>query len=109
MTSWAVERAVARVLFWGGLFSVSLMLMGLCAYAARDQPHAWEGLRTVQNRQAGGDVDIFTTLADVRRGLRQRPLEGLALATLGLLWRRRSPAWPSPSCASGGSATGRTW
>jgi uncharacterized membrane protein len=91
MTSSAVERAVARVLLWGGLVSVSLMLIGLCAYAAQDEPHAWERGRIVQKRQADGTAHVFTSLADVSRGLSQRPPDGLAIATLGLLCLLATP------------------
>ena len=34
-----VERVVARMLAWGGLLSVSLMLGGLVVYALQGQPH----------------------------------------------------------------------
>ena len=91
MTASGVERAVARVLLGGGLVSVSLMLAGLFALAAHDQRHAWEGVRIVQNRRAGGAPDVFTTLGDVRRGLSRRPLDGLAIATLGLLCLLATP------------------
>jgi uncharacterized membrane protein len=91
MTSSAVERAVARVLLWGGLVSVALMLTGLCVYAAEGPPHAWERTRIVQKHPADGAVRVFTSLTDVSRGLRQRPPDGLAIATLGLLCLLATP------------------
>jgi uncharacterized membrane protein len=80
-----VERVVARLLAWGGLLSVSLMLGGLVVYVLQGQPHVHDVLAAVRDRQAGGAVDVFTSLGDLRRALRQRPLDGLALTTLGLV------------------------
>lgn len=87
----AVERAVARVLLCGGLLSVSIMLIGLTVYAAQGHPHVREAVRVVQNREVGRAVDVFTSLADVGRGLRQRPPDALAIATLGLLCLLTTP------------------
>jgi uncharacterized membrane protein len=80
-----VERAVARALLWGGVFSVSIMLGGLALYAVQGHPHARDAVRVMHNRQAGRAVDVFTSLSDVRRALGQRPVDALAVATLGLL------------------------
>jgi uncharacterized membrane protein len=86
-----VERTVARVLLWGGLLSVSLMLAGLLIYAAQGQPHVREVVRVVRNRQAGLAVDVFTSLHDVRRALAQWPVDALAVSTLGLLGLLATP------------------
>jgi uncharacterized membrane protein len=87
----AVERAVARILLWGGLLSAALMLSGLAVYAAQGHPRVQEAVRVVQNRQAGRAVDVFTSLSDVRRALRQQPPDALAIATLGLLCLLATP------------------
>lgn len=91
MSSSAVERAVARVLLWGGLVSVCLMIVGFVAYVEQGHPHVREVVRVVQNREAGGAVDVFTSLADVGRALRQRPPDALAIVTLGLLCLMATP------------------
>lgn len=91
MSASAVERAVARVLLWGGLLSVFLMLLGLALYAGQAHSHVREVMRIVQNREAGRAVDVFTSLAEVSRALRQRPPEALAIATLGLLCLLATP------------------
>jgi uncharacterized membrane protein len=91
MSASAVERAVARVLLWGGLLSVFLMLLGLALYAGQAHSHVREAMRIVQNREAGRAVDVFTSLAEVSRALRQRPPEALAIATLGLLCLLATP------------------
>jgi uncharacterized membrane protein len=87
----SVERAVARILRWGGLLSVALMLSGLAVYAAQGHLRAHEAVRVVQNRQAGGAVDVFTSLSDAYRGLRHQPLDALAIAVLGLLCLMATP------------------
>jgi|SoiMethySBSTD1v2_1073268.scaffolds.fasta_scaffold01148_22 uncharacterized membrane protein len=91
MSPSAVERAVARVLLWGGLLSVSLMLLGLALYAGQGHSHVREVMRVVQNRAAGRAVDVFTSLGEVCRALRQRPPDALAIATLGLLCLLATP------------------
>ena len=86
-----VERVVARALAWGGLLSVSLMLGGLVVYASQGQPHVHDVLAVVRHRQAGRAVDVFTSLGDVRRALRQRPPDGLPITTLGLVCLLMTP------------------
>ena len=87
----AVERAVARILLWGGLLSAALMLSGLAVYAAQGHPRVQEAVPVVQNRQAGRAVDVFTSLSDVRRALGRRPPDALAIATLGLVCLLATP------------------
>jgi len=91
MSASAVERALARVLLWGGLLGVSLMLLGLALYAGQGHSHEREVMRVVQKREAGRAADVFTSLAEVGRALRQRPPDALAIATLGLLCLLATP------------------
>jgi uncharacterized membrane protein len=86
-----VERPIARVLMVGGLVSIGLVLVGLVLYAAEGQPQARELVRVVHNRAAGRAVDVFTSLADVRRALVQRPPDPLAIAALGLVCLLATP------------------
>ena len=79
-----VERIIGRLLMFGGLLSVSLMLAGLIFYAVEGHPQAREIVRVVHNREAGRAVDVFTSLGDVRRALVQRPPDPLAITALGL-------------------------
>ena len=81
----AVEILIARILTFGGLFSVTLVLAGLLIYAAMGHPQAREIVRVVHNREAGRAVDVFTSLGDVRRALTQRPPDALAVTALGLV------------------------
>ena len=79
------ERLIARILTFGGLFSIALVLGGLVFYAAEGHPQARDIVRVVHNREAGRAVDVFTSLGDVRRALAQRPPDPLAIAALGLV------------------------
>ena len=87
-----VERLVARVLLWGGLLSVSLILAGLLFYAIAGHPNAREIVRVVHNRDVGRSVDVFASLGDVRRALAQRPPDPLAITALGLVCLLATPA-----------------
>ena len=80
-----VERLIAGLLLLGGLLSISLMVVGLVVYAAGDHSQAREIVRVVKNRQAGLAVDVFTSVADIRRALAQRPPDPLAITALGLV------------------------
>jgi len=79
-----VERLVARVLLWGGLLSISLVLAGLVFYAIAGHPNAREIV--------GRSVDVFASLGDVRRALAQRPPDPLAITALGLVCLLVTPA-----------------
>ena len=92
MTLRDVEWLVSRVLLWGGLLSVSLILSGLIFYAAGGPPHAREIVRVIHNREAGLAVDVFVSLGDVWRALRQTPPDPLAITALGLVCLLATPA-----------------
>src|SRR5206468_8600971 len=79
------ERIIARILTFGGLFSIALVLGGLVFYAAEGHPQAREIVRVMHSREAGRAVDVFTSLGDVRRALAQRPPDPLAITALGLV------------------------
>jgi uncharacterized membrane protein len=88
------ERLVAKCLFWGGVASVALMLAGLGAVEiharALGQPvDAW---RIVENRQAGRSVDVFVSVAQLSRALRQWPPDPVAVMTAGILTLLVTPA-----------------
>ena len=89
-----VERIVSRILFWGGVLGTALMVAGLAGYAGRAGAHG-EMLnlaRVVENRAAGRAADVFTSVHQVFQGLRQRPVDPLAIAALGILVLLSTPA-----------------
>ena len=81
----AIERLIARILTFGGIVSIALVLGGLVFYAAEGHPQAREIVRVMHNREAGLAVDVFTSLGDVRRALAQQPPDPLAITALGLV------------------------
>jgi uncharacterized membrane protein len=80
----AVERVVARTLKWGGLLSVSLVLGGLAVYSLEGAPTVAALAPSLHGRPGPAEVEVFTSLADIRRGLAQHPPDALAIAALGL-------------------------
>ena len=81
-----VERVVSRILWWGGVTSIALMLVGLVGHALRVGigSESFDVTRAVA-RQAGRAPDVFTSLPQVLDGLRHRPIDPLAIAAVGLL------------------------
>jgi uncharacterized membrane protein len=83
----AVERIVSRILWWGGVASIALMLIGLVSYAARVdiRSERFEIPRAIERSQTGPPPNVFTSLPQVLDGLRRRPIDSLAIAAVGLL------------------------
>jgi len=80
------DRATARVLFWGGLIGVIVMLLGALAFAwqAGFGPGAL-GVDRLEGKGAPGAVtDVLTSTREIRRGLQQWPPDPVAVTTLGL-------------------------
>ena len=82
-----VEMIVSRVLFWGGLVSIVLMLLGLVGYAVRTtrDGDVLNFQRLVENREHARSTEVFVSLAAIGKGLRQRPIDPLAVAALGIV------------------------
>ena len=89
-----VEMIVSRVLFWGGLVSIALMVLGVVGYAAR----ATRGgevvnfQRLVENREHARSTEVFVSLGAIGKGLRLRPIDPLAVAALGIVLLLLTPA-----------------
>ena len=79
-----VERVISRVLFWGGVLGISLMLFGLIGFAVRGH-ETLNVTRLTEKREAGRAVGVFTSLPAVRRGLDTRPVDPLAVTAVGML------------------------
>jgi uncharacterized membrane protein len=88
-----VERTIAHVLFWGGLVSIGLVVIGLVLYAA----HGGFAGHTIDLRQlsaSGRDAHppgVFVSLAEVVYGLRARPVDPLAVIALGIVLLLMTP------------------
>ena len=78
----AVEILISRVLFFGGVASIGVVLAGLLLYAAGGGARAQVvGLRQLREGRPAG---VFVSVPDVVRGLVRRPRDPLALVALGL-------------------------
>jgi uncharacterized membrane protein len=82
-----VERVVSRVLWWGGVASLGLMLIGLVGHAAQVGvgDDTFEIPRAAARHGTATPPHVFTSVGQVVAGLRHRPIDPLAVATAGLL------------------------
>ena len=92
MTS--VERVVARVLLWGGVLSIGLMVVGLSGYSVRGglRGETLNVERLLENRAHGRAADVFISIRGIRRGLAQWPAAPVALTALGIVILFVTPA-----------------
>ncbi len=83
----AVEAAIARLLFWGALIGIGVILLGLLLHAAQGGLAA--DAASLDRLAHGGDevhpAAVFRSLGEIAGGLARRPPDPLALAALGLL------------------------
>jgi uncharacterized membrane protein len=81
-----VEGLVARVLLWGGLLSIALVILGIGLYAAHGgfRGHALELHRAARTERHAHPPEVFVSLAEVFHGLAARPVDPLAVIALGL-------------------------
>jgi uncharacterized membrane protein len=85
-----VEHLVARVLLVGGLLGLTLISLGLGLYAAHSgfQGHVLALSPPVAGATPPG---VFRSLRQIAVGLRQRPLDPLAVGALGLVVLMATP------------------
>ena len=81
-----VERVVGRVLFWGGLLSIGVLIAGLVLYAARGDYRAHAGdLRDLRQQRTGQAAHVVLSLGQLVRGLAQHPIDPVTIMTLGVV------------------------
>jgi uncharacterized membrane protein len=82
-----VEGLVARVLLWGGLISVGLMALGLVLHAGHGGFHGYVLAlhRTPRPERQAHPTEVFVSLTEVLGGLAARPVDPLAVITLGVV------------------------
>jgi uncharacterized membrane protein len=85
-----VEHLVARVLLVGGLLGLALIGLGLGLYAAHGGFH---GHVLALHRPVGGATPpgVFVSIRQIVVGLRQRPVDPLAVGALGLVVLMATP------------------
>jgi len=83
----AIEPLIARVLFWGGLLGVVVMLAGLLfwAYQGGLQGQMLEVRRVVRPGRSGHPADVFVSLSEIAGSLTTRPPDPLAVVALGVV------------------------
>jgi uncharacterized membrane protein len=83
----AVERVVSRILWWGGVANLALMLIGLVGHAVQVGvgTDSVEIMRGVVTQGTAAPPHLFTSVGQVVAGLRHRPVDLLAVAAVGLL------------------------
>lgn len=88
-----VEALIARLLLWGGLVSIVLILLGLALYADQRGFHGQvlQLHRVVRPGRQEHPPEVFVSLSDVLRGLGARPVDPLAVIALGLVLLLMTP------------------
>jgi uncharacterized membrane protein len=85
MRTAGVEGVVARVLLWGGLLGGLLVVLGLILFAGRgefERP-VFEVQRLIRPGRADHPPEVFVSVPGVLRCLRARPVDPLAVISLG--------------------------
>lgn len=85
-----VEHLVARVLLVGGLLGLTLIALGLGLYAVHGGFHD-RVLSLTRPRAAPSPPGVFVSLRQIVVGLRQQPMDPLAVGALGLVVLMATP------------------
>ena len=87
------ERLVSRVLFVGGLVSLTVLLSGLVVYAAAGgaRGQATDVHRMLTHEATGRPSAVYSTLGEIARGVTRRPPDPLAVIALGLVVLAATP------------------
>ncbi len=73
---------VSRILFWGGILSITLMMIGVVGFAAHG------GLTTLGPSWTAPGADsaaVYSSVGQIGRGLRRWPVDPLAVVALGIV------------------------
>ena len=89
----SAERLVSRVLFVGGLVSITILVIGLAVYAAAGgaRGQATDVYRMLTHEASGRPSAVYSTLGEIGRGLTRRPPDPLAVIALGLVVLAATP------------------
>jgi uncharacterized membrane protein len=82
-----VEWVIAQILLWGGILGGLLVVLGLILLAGHggfERP-VLEVHRLIRPGRADHPPEVFVSVLEVLRGLRARPVDPLAVITLGLV------------------------
>jgi uncharacterized membrane protein len=81
------EALAARILFFGGVIAVVLMVFGLTGFV---WSHGFSAAMTARGATPGAHV-IYTSLAEVGRALTRSPAEPLAVVAAGIVVLMATP------------------
>jgi uncharacterized membrane protein len=86
-------RLTSRILFWGGLLSITVMVIGIIGVAVRGglNGEILNERRVAENRAAARPTAVFTSVAQVRRALTQWPVDPLAVVAAGIVLLLATP------------------
>jgi uncharacterized membrane protein len=89
----AAEVLASRVLFFGGVFSVALMTLGMVGFAVRGglEPEFIAESHRVEMGAARSPA-VFVSVTEVARGLGRWPVDPLAVVASGVLLLLVTPA-----------------
>lgn len=81
-----VERVVGRLLFWGGLSSIALLIAGLVLYAITGsyRAHAQE-IEQLRHDRPGRPSAVVVSFGELIRGLSQGPVDPVKVMALGVV------------------------
>jgi uncharacterized membrane protein len=82
-----LELLVGRILLWGGLLSMLVVLTGFALNLWKGSPQGNEAIvRDITGHALQGETPhVFVSGAQIIRGLRASPMDPLAIITLGLV------------------------
>lgn len=89
-----LESLVGRVLFWGGLLSILVVLTGFSLHLLRGPAAVNSTLVnevTGPRSIAGGAPGVFVSGSQIIQGLGRRPIDPLAIIALGLVTLLATP------------------
>jgi uncharacterized membrane protein len=82
----SAEKFVAWILLLGGVLGVSVMVLGIVAAVV--QAHGLQAIMHMREPVGGGTgraADAVSSVGQIARGLRQRPVDPLAVSAVGIV------------------------
>jgi uncharacterized membrane protein len=89
----SAEVLASRILFWGGVLSITLMTLGIIGFAARGglTPELLAESRRIAHRELARPPGVFVSVAEVGRAVSRWPVDPLAIVATGILLLLATP------------------
>ena len=78
-----VERVVGRILFWGGLGSIAVLVLGMALYALTGGYSTGGGIAELRAVRQGRPPHVVVSLRELVPALVARPFDPVKVMTLG--------------------------